>query len=90
MADVTPSANAQEPHPWAGLSTNELLSMVVYELYGPVSALGSEVDRLSRGEFDDDELLTLIDQMRDATNQLSRLVVTLKRYTADLPPEPAP
>ncbi|MBC8161553.1 MAG: hypothetical protein H7Z42_10085 [Roseiflexaceae bacterium] len=75
---------SQEPHPWSHLSTNEVLSTVMYELYGPVSALGAEVDRLAHGTFDDDDDLNMvIEQMREATNHLSRLVVMLKRYTSE-------
>lgn len=84
MSESSGHSHSQEPHPWAHLSTSEVLSTVVYELYGPVSALGAEVDRLANDTFqDDDDLNTVIEQMRTATNQLSRLVVTLKRYTAE-------
>lgn len=83
MSDAHAPLPAGEPHPWAGMTPDEVLSTLVYDLYGPVSALGGEVDRLSSGAFEDDELLTLIGQMREAINQLSRLVVTLKRYTSD-------
>jgi hypothetical protein len=76
-------ANNAEPHPWAALSPEAVLEKLVYELYGPVSALGGEVDRLHSGAFEDDELMELIGQMRDAVNHLGRLVVTLKRYAAE-------
>lgn len=82
-------ANNAEPHPWAALSPEAVLEKLVYELYGPVSALGGEVDRLHSGAFEDDELMELIGQMRDAVNHLGRLVVTLKRYAAEhRPPNP--
>jgi hypothetical protein len=72
-----------EPHPWADLAPEEVLTKLVYELYGPVSALGSEVDRLSSGAFEDEELGELLAQIRESVNHLSRLVVTLKRYTRE-------
>lgn len=83
-------ANNAEPHPWATLSPEAVLEKLVYELYGPVSALGGEVDRLHSGAFEDDELMELIGQMRDAVNHLGRLVVTLKRYAAEHRPPPSP
>ena len=82
-------ANNAEPHPWAALSPEAVLEKLVYELYGPVSALGGEVDRLHSGAFEDDELMELIGQMRDAVNHLGRLVVTLKRYAAEHRPPAA-
>ena len=72
-----------EQHPWADMAPDEVLEELVYELYTPVSALGDEVDRLSTGAFADDDLPALLDQLREGINQLSRLVVTLKRYTAE-------
>ncbi len=81
-------ANSAEPHPWAELSPEAVLEKVVYELYGPVSALGGEVDRLHTGSFEDDELMELIGQMRDAVSHLGRLVVLLKRYTKEHPSVP--
>lgn len=81
MTDAIPSSHGNEPHPWSGMSSAEVLATVLYDLYGPVSALGAQVDSLASGSFEDDELLTLIDHIRESTNQLGRLVVTLKRYT---------
>ena len=72
-----------EPHPWIDMAPDEVLQALVYELYAPVSALGKEVDRLSTGAFEDEDLIALIDQMREGVDHLSRLVVLLKRYTAE-------
>lgn len=69
------------PHPWDNLSPDEVLQKLVYELYAPVSALGSEVDRLATGAFEDEELLVLIGQMREGINHLSLVIVALKQYT---------
>jgi len=77
------SVELHEPHPWADFTADEVLDRLVHDLYAPVSALGSEVDRLASGAFDDDELIGLLDQIRENVNTLGRLVVTLKRYTAE-------
>jgi len=74
---------AHEPHPWVELTPNQVLDKLVHEIYAPVSALGSEVDRLASGSFEDDDLLELIGQIRENVNALGRLVVTLKRYTSE-------
>jgi hypothetical protein len=71
-----------ESQPWDGKTADEVLELLVRELYGPVSALGDEIDRLSTGAFEDDDLPALLEQMREGVNHLSRLVVALKRYTA--------
>jgi len=80
--------DSHEPHPWADKTPDEVLHALVYELYAPVSALGSEVDRLSTGAFEDEELMALLEQMREGVNHLSRLVVLLKRYTAERQGQP--
>jgi hypothetical protein len=72
-----------EPHPWADKTPEQVLEALVYELYTPVSALGDEVDRLSSGAFEDEELTNLLEQIRASVNHLSRLVVAIKRYTAE-------
>lgn len=87
MPDAPP--HSHEPHPWAGLAPDQVLARVTYDLYGPVSALGTEIDRLSSGSFEDEELLTLLGQIREATNQLGKLVVLLKRYSSEHPPDQA-
>ena len=75
--------SASEPQLWAEKTPDEVLELLVRELYAPVSALGDEIDRLSTGAFEDDDLPALLDQMREGVNQLSRLVVHLKRYTSE-------
>ena len=77
------SGPANEPHSWDGKTPEQVLDALVYELYPPISALGDEIDRLTTGAFDDEELTMLLEQMRAGINQLSRLVVALKRYTAE-------
>ena len=66
-----------------------LLFQPAYDLYAPVSALGSEVDRLASGAFEDDDLLVLLDQIRENVNALGRLVVILKRYSVERHSDPA-
>jgi hypothetical protein len=83
MPDSHAQHASHEPHPWADKTPEEVLHTLVYELYTPVSALGDEVDRLSTGAFEDEELIPLIERMREGINHLSKLVVMLKRYTAE-------
>jgi hypothetical protein len=90
MPDAPLSPTPHEPHPWSELSPDQVLETLVYELYAPVSALGDEVDRLATGAFEDEDLPALIDQIREGVNVLSRLVVNLKRYTADRDSAAAP
>jgi hypothetical protein len=79
-----PNANStNEPHSWDDKTPEEVLEALVYELYPPVSALGDEIDRLVTGAFADEELTMLLEQLRAGVNQLSRIVVALKRYTAE-------
>jgi hypothetical protein len=75
--------SSHEQHPWDGKTPDEMLDLLVRELYAPVSALGDEVDRLVTGAFEDDDLPALLEQMRAGVNDLSRLVVALKRYTRE-------
>lgn len=77
------SRSPNEQQPWAEKTPDEVLELLVRELYTPVSALGDEIDRLATGAFEDDDLPALLDRMREGVDQLSRLVVTLKRYTRD-------
>jgi hypothetical protein len=80
---MSDSHASHEPHPWADKTPDDVLRALVYELYTPVSALGQEIDRLSTGAFEDDELITLLAQMREGVDHLSRLVVLVKRYAAE-------
>jgi|GEM_PF-1315372 len=89
MSDALPLHSPHEPQSWNDLAPDQALERLVHELYPQVSALGDEVDRLSTGAFEDEELLGLIDQIREAVNGLSRLVVTLNQYTSERRSEPA-
>ncbi len=74
-----------DSHTWDGMTPDQVLAALVYELYNPVSLLGSHLKRLT----DDDDPLTEEDyesifaQMHGAVRQLSKTVVHLKRYTQD-------
>lgn len=83
MSETQHQRTPKEPHPWADLSSDKVLDILAYELYGPISVLGNEVDRLSNGTFKDEELPELIEQLQESINQLSKIVVTLKRYTKE-------
>jgi hypothetical protein len=80
---MSDSNASHEPHPWADKTPDEVLRALVYDLYAPVSALGEEMDRLSTGAFEDEELTALLAQMRAGVDHLSRLVVLLKRYATE-------
>jgi hypothetical protein len=80
---MSDSNASHEPHPWADKTPDEVLRALVYELYAPVSALGEEMNRLSTGAFEDEELTALLAQLREGIDHLSRLVVLLKRYTTE-------
>jgi K+-sensing histidine kinase KdpD len=65
------------------MTPSQVLAMMVYELYNPVSLLGSHLKRLT----DDEEPLTeeeyeeIFEQMQDAVRHLSKMVVSIKQYT---------
>ena len=84
---MSDSNASHEPHPWADKTPDDVLQALVHELYSPVSALGEEIDRLATGAFEDDELTALLEDTEGwpagIGDHLSRLVVLLKRYTAE-------
>lgn len=90
MSEELPSSSPPESHLWTDLTPAQVLDKLVPELYAPVSALGSDVDRLASGSFEDDDLPAMLDHIREHVNALSRLVVALKRYTKDIEKGAAP
>lgn len=74
-----------DTHIWEHMNPEQVLAALVYELYNPVSLLGSQLKRLT----DDDDPLTeedyeaIFEQMHGAVRQLSKTVVNLKRYTQE-------
>jgi hypothetical protein len=83
VSSAPQSNSLHEPHPWLDLTPEQVLDTLIHEMYPPVSAIGSEIDRLASGSFEDDELLVLIEHIRANVNTLGRLVVMLKRYTVE-------
>lgn len=75
--------HASDSHPWAELTAPQTLSLVLHELYAPVSALGDQVNRLANEMLDDGERAEIIGHMRARIDDLGRLVVLLKRYLDD-------
>ncbi len=74
-----------ESPPWEGLTPTQVLATVVQELYNPVSLLGRHLNRLT-GEDDpltEEEYESLFEQMDGAVRQLSKTVVSLKRYARE-------
>ncbi|NTW00759.1 MAG: hypothetical protein HGA19_05540 [Oscillochloris sp.] len=73
----------QDQQQWDNLRPEQVIDSLIYELYNPVSLLGSQLKRLT----DDDDPLseedyeTIFEQMHQAVRQLSRTVVSLKRYS---------
>ncbi|MCS6839736.1 MAG: hypothetical protein NZ699_04600 [Roseiflexus sp.] len=77
--------HTSDSHPWAELTAPQMLSLVLRELYAPVSALGDQVNRLANETLDDGERSEIIGHMRARIDDLGRLVVLLKRYLDDYP-----
>ena len=86
MSDQSGRHEAQQ---WEDLSPEQLLKTLLYEIYNPVSTLGSQLKRLTTDEdlITEDEYEQILGQMDSAVRQLSKTVVHLKRYTNDHPPE---
>ncbi|NTV62984.1 MAG: hypothetical protein HGA65_05540 [Oscillochloris sp.] len=72
-----------DPQQWESLPPDQLVDSLIYEIYNPVSLLGSQLKRLT----DDDDPLSeedyeaIFEQMHQAVRQLSRTVINLKRYS---------
>ncbi|HMO59358.1 MAG TPA: hypothetical protein PKA05_14270 [Roseiflexaceae bacterium] len=72
-----------DPHPWMQLPPDEVIEQILHELYAPVSALGSQFERINAEQFADDELPEVLAQIHERVNDLGRLVVLLKRYSEE-------
>lgn len=79
----------QDMQNWDHLSPEQVLKTLVYEIYSPVSLLGSQLKRLTDDEdpLTEDDYEQIFAQMDTAVRQLSKTVVHLKRYTNDHPAE---
>jgi K+-sensing histidine kinase KdpD len=70
---------------WDRLSPDQVLEVLVHDLYHPISAISSQIKRLTTDEdpLSEDDYEEIFEQMDLAVRQLSKTVVQLKRYTAD-------
>jgi hypothetical protein len=70
---------------WEHLTPEQVLDLLVYELYSPVSILGSQIKRLTDDDdpISEDDYESIFEQMHNAVRQLSKTVVHLKRYSED-------
>jgi hypothetical protein len=73
----------QDPQQWESLSPEQVIDSLIYEIYNPVSLLGSQLKRLTDDEdaISEDDYEAIFEQMHQAVRQLSRTVVHLKRYS---------
>jgi hypothetical protein len=70
------------PQQWDSMAPEQVLDGLIYELYNPVSLLGSQLKRLTDDDdpISEDDYEAIFEQMHQAVRQLSRTVVHLKRY----------
>jgi hypothetical protein len=68
---------------WDHLAPEQVLEALVYELYHPVSMLGSQLKRLTGDDdpLSEEDYEAIFEQMDSAVRQLSKTVVHLKRYS---------
>ncbi len=87
---MSESTSRHEAHDWEDLTPDQVLTSIVYELYSPVSLLGSKLNRLTGDEdpLTEEEYEAIFTQMQEAVDQLSKTVVNLKRYTKARLPDP--
>lgn len=74
-----------DSQPWSSLSPEQVLDLLVYELYNPVSILGNQIKRLADDDdpLSEEEYEAIFEQMHNAVRQLSKTVVGIKRYKED-------
>jgi hypothetical protein len=79
---MSEQSSHSETHEWEHLPPGKVLEMVVFELYNPVSLLGSQLNRLTAEDdpMTEEEYEAIFEQMQAAVRQLSKTVVSLKRY----------
>jgi len=73
-----------DTHNWDALTSEQVLEALVYELYHPVSLLGSQLKRLTGDDdpLSEEDYEAIFERMDSAVRQLSKMVVQLKRYNA--------
>ena len=81
---MNPRGEASARHP-AVLQPQQVIESLVYELYNPVSLLGSQLSRLTDDDdpISEEEYEQIFDQMHGAVRQLSKTIVQLKRYSEE-------
>jgi len=70
------------------MTCDQVLKVLVYELYNPVSLLGNHLNRLV-GDDDpltEEEYESIFEQMQTAVRQLSKTVVHLRQYVQENDP----
>jgi hypothetical protein len=72
-----------DPQQWESLQPDQVVDSLIYEIYNPVSLLGSQLKRLTDDDdpLSEDDYEAIFEQMHQAVRQLSRTVVHLKRYS---------
>lgn len=72
-----------DPQQWENLPPEQVLDSLIYEIYNPVSLLGSQLKRLTDDDdpLSEDDYEAIFEQMHQAVRHLSRTVVHLKRYS---------
>lgn len=83
MSDPSTRPDSQQ---WDNLRPEQVIDSLIYEIYHPVSLLGSQLKRLTDDEdpISEDDYEAIFEQMHQAVRQLSRTVVHLKRYSEGL------
>ncbi|PDW03865.1 hypothetical protein [Candidatus Viridilinea mediisalina] len=73
------------PLGWNQLTPEQIIDLLVKELYGPVSILGSQLKRLTDDDdpISEEEYEEIFAHMHHAVNHLSTTVVQLKRYSEE-------
>jgi hypothetical protein len=82
---MTDHAQSAAPHQWAGMTETQALNLVLHEMYGPVSALGDQVSRLSDDGLSNEARDEIITHMRARVDDLGSLIILLKRYLDERP-----
>lgn len=70
---------------WEHMAPREVLASLVYELYSPVSLLGSQLNRIVSEDdpLTEEEYEAIFEQMQKAVHRLSKTVVNLRRYVQE-------
>jgi tRNA C32,U32 (ribose-2'-O)-methylase TrmJ len=78
-------ASRHDVQDWSTLTPSQVLALLVYELYTPVSSLSTHLNRITTDDdpLTEEEYEALFEQMQKAVRQLSKTVVNLRRYVQD-------